>query len=317
LVSIFYGANIELVGAIWAPWRIGGASPLAQLRISSKPFAQDYLTNTKGLTKLAKSLRVTLTSDGVHDLRVSARRVQTMIRLLPKQTRGSAPYRKLDLTLRSLLRSTSKLRDSDILLKTLDPYRKLLSPKTISSLERTNREAETVAGAAIKRFSGVTIPVMDKSGIDGKKLSKRLRRRIRKRSAGVGGLLRKVVRNESRVRELHLLRLEVKKLRYQLELVDEKPKELPILSKWQDNLGVIHDIDVAIAFVQDHPRATSAQVLNELRRVRHMEYGRFLNQLNADFARDLKDSEILVMKSFSAPSFAQGSGTAKTTSAGP
>jgi len=106
-----------------------------------------------------------------------------------------------------------------------------------------------------------------------------------------------VVSNESKVKELHLLRLEVKKLRYLLELTDGKPKELAVLPKWQDNLGMIHDIDVAIAFVEDHSRAPSAQVMNELRRARHMEYGRFLSQLNAHFAKDLKDSEILVMKS--------------------
>jgi CHAD domain-containing protein len=112
----------------------------------------------------------------------------------------------------------------------------------------------------------------------------------------VGTLLRKVVRNESKVKELHLLRLEAKKLRYLLELADEKPRELAALSRWQDLLGVIHDIDVAVTFVEDHSKAPSIQVLNDLRRVRHMEYGRFLSRVNADFAKDLKNSEILEMK---------------------
>ena len=267
---------------------------MAQLKINPKLFAQDYLTDTKNLTRLKS--RATLTSDGIHDLRVSARRAQMMIRLLPKQTRGSGPYGKLDLALRSLLRSTSKFRDSGVLLKTLDQYKKLLSQQALGSLEKVNRDGEAAARAAVKRFSKVTMPAMKKSGIDGKKLSKRLRRRIRKRSTEAGRLLRKVVRNESKVRELHQLRLEAKKLRYLLELADDKPKELAPLSRWQDTLGMIHDIDVAITFVEDHSRTPSIQVLNDLRRVRHMEYGRFLSQVNADFAGDLRGSKILEMK---------------------
>jgi CHAD domain-containing protein len=218
-----------------------------------------------------------------------------MVKLLPKGTRGSPPYRKLDVALKSLLKSTSKLRDSDILLKTLDPYKKILPPETRGYLEKANMAGRSLAKTAIRGFSGVTIPTITRSEIDGKKISRRLRRRIHKRSVGVIELLRKVVRSESKMKELHLLRLEVKKLRYLLELVDEKPRELAALSRWQDTLGWVHDIDVAIAFVQDHSKTPSAEVLNELRRVRHIEYERFLNQRNADSVKDFKDSEILVM----------------------
>jgi CHAD domain-containing protein len=62
--------------------------------------------------------------------------------------------------------------------------------------------------------------------------------------------LRKVVKDESMIEELHILRKEVKKLRYLLELVEESPQELPMLSKWQESLGAIHDLDIAMVYLQ-------------------------------------------------------------------
>jgi len=51
--------------------------------------------------------------------------------------------------------------------------------------------------------------------------------------------------------ELHKFRIKVKKLRYRLEHIDDENENINLLKKMQNLSGKIHDLDVALIFLED------------------------------------------------------------------
>jgi CHAD domain-containing protein len=250
-------------------------------------FLRWYRSQTRQLASRPSALSEELTPEGVHDLRVNVRRLQASLKLVPKDLRDSRSSRSFERGLRSLLDGTSTLRDADTLLKIMEPYRTLLPQKLLITMAKSRRNAEAAASAAIKSFN-LPAPPLSLSTLDSKRLTRRLRRRISKRSKDTSSLLRKVIRDEAKVKALHSLRLRVKKLRYLFEIADGKPEALNVLPVWQDILGSIHDLDMAVAYVERNARPPATEVLGELRRARHMEYERFISQSKAGSQRALK-----------------------------
>jgi CHAD domain-containing protein len=255
---------------------------LASQNVKLESFMRRYQSLTSQLTRRLSQLLNGLTPDGVHDLRVNARRVQMMVKLLPKEVRDTKYARRFEDNLKILLDDTSKLRDADTLLRTLDPYKGSLSPVLFMSVMKSRKAAEATAAVAIKKSSNLLAPAITQSGLDEKRLTRRLRRKINKQGKIVSSLLRKVVRSEDKVKELHGLRLKLKKLRYLLEIADGRAQALDILPEWQDMLGGIHDLDFAIAYLEHHAKESSSEITGELRRARHMEYERFLSLSRVD-----------------------------------
>jgi len=250
-------------------------SCMASFRISPKKFAKSYKAKTKRLLGFG-GLPTRPSPGTIHNLRVSARRFQAIASLLPKKTRRSKEYRRFDLAVKSLLKVTSQTRDFDILADTLGPYTDALPSELLGFVRNERSDAATLALPAMNALSNLSPPSIRPRDVDGKRLSRRLQRRIDGRSRVVEQLLRVVVNDESKVQELHALRIEGKKLRYLLELTDEPRPALSVISKWQDSLGRLHDLDVAMAFLQekrwDFPKT---EVLSRLQRSRHSGYTRF------------------------------------------
>ena len=248
---------------------------MSDFGISPKKFVKSYETKTKQLLAFGELLDRP-SPEVIHSLRVSARRFQAIASLLPKKTRRSKEHRRFDLAVKSLLKVTSQARDLDILAETLGPYTDALPPELLGFVQNERSDAAALALPAMNALSSLSPPSLRPRDADGKKLSRRLQRRIDGRSRVVEQLLGVVVNDESKVQELHALRKEEKKLRYLLELAGEPRPALSMLSKWQDSLGRLHDLDVAMAFLQekrwDFPKT---EVLDRLQRIRHLGYARF------------------------------------------
>ena len=265
---------------------------MAALKVGAKAFERGYGERTKALLDLAKGLPDRPTASDIHDLRVTARRIQVMRRLLPGAVRGSQSSRHFAMSLKSVLKATSQLRDLDTLIDTLGPHRRSLPEELFDRLE--NQRSDAAAGAKIASSVLVEVPPPDfEDSVRGKKLSRRLRKGVRKHGREVSSLLTKVVRDESKVAELHSLRKEVKKLRYLCELADEPPRELTVLAKWQDSLGVIHDIDVALEFVRGSAVDFKGRAVGQLERSRHQSYAKFIGEYRVDMVGLLGKSKVL------------------------
>jgi len=90
-----------------------------------------------------------------------------------------------------------------------------------------------------------------------------------------------VLNDESKVAELHSLRKDVKKLRYLLELTEKTPARLSSLAKWQESLGAIHDLDVAIDYLKGVGAGHGRGAILELQSVRHSNYLAFVRAYKA------------------------------------
>jgi len=267
---------------------------VAGLRIAPKTFATRYRQSAKSLQKLTVDLPHDLPPETIHDLRVSTRRTQVMRRLLSKRTRRSRDSKMFDLSLKFLLKATSQIRDLDTLTMTLGTDRASLPDELFRSLESERSHAAASARAGVRAISKSPAPAIRPSDIDGRKLSRRLRRRVEARAQSVREMLGAVLEDESKIEELHALRIAVKKLRYLLELADGNPPESSVVTEWQDILGSIHDLDVAEVYVQSNQwRFAKENALQELRRRRHQGYLRFVRKYREDSHRRLKESRIL------------------------
>lgn len=258
---------------------------VAALRVGRKALAKRHSDSTGALLAMAASIADRPSPDEIHDLRVAARRIQVMRRLMPRGVRGSRRSKRFDLTLRALLKATSQLRDMDTFMDTLESHESSLPPGLLVILENQRSDAAARAKMVIGALAEVPAPKVGASELTGRRLTKKLRKRLRRHSKQAASLLTDVLTDESKAAELHLLRKEVKKIRYLAEITAKPPAGLLSLAKWQESLGAIHDIDVAVAHLNE-VGAGSGRAIVELQRARHLEYLKFVRDCRRALGED-------------------------------
>jgi CHAD domain-containing protein len=268
---------------------------VAALKVGAKSFERCYRERSRSLLELAKTLPNRPSGAEIHDLRVTARRIQVMRRLLPRAVRTPQTSKQFEMSLRSVLKATSQLRDLDTLLETLEPYRKVLPEDVFRRLGNQRSDAAVGAKVASSVLVEVPAPGFEDSEIRGRKLSRRLRKSVRKHGRRASDLLSKVVQDESKITELHALRKEVKKLRYLCELADDIPRDLTVLTKWQEHLGAVHDFDVALDFVRGNAEP-KGRAVSMLQRARRAGYHKFLRDWRAGSVAVLGKTKLLAQR---------------------
>jgi len=268
---------------------------MTALRVSRRSLEGRYRDRTKALLELAVDLPARPTPEQIHDLRVTARRLQMMRRLLSREVRGSQSFRRFGFALTSVLRATSQLRDLDTLMDTLESQKSNLPGELLVTLENQRSDAAARAKAATDVLAEAPVPDFDHSRLKGKRLTKRLKRRVRKSRSSAAELTTQVLKDESKVDELHALRKEVKKIRYLLELADGSPPELSSLTTWQESLGAIHDLDVAIAYLEGSRIESKRRAILELRRVRNSKYLNFVREFRAELMEAFGEGDTLAV----------------------
>lgn len=262
------------------------------MRVGRKAFTKRYDDRTRALLKMAVSLPDRPSADEIHNFRVAARRIQVMRRLMPRTVRGSQGPKRLDFALRTVLKATSKLRDMDTLLDTLKSRQGSLPDGLLVNLENQRSDAAARTKESVKVLSDATAPRLDALELRGKRLSKRLRKGLRKHSKEASSLVTEVLSDESKGVELHSLRKEVKKIRYLTELADKPPRRLSSLVKWQESLGAIHDLDVAVAYLKVIG-VGSGKAVYELQRARHFKYLAFVRDYKTAQMHAVAEGELL------------------------
>jgi CHAD domain-containing protein len=272
--------------------------PMGSLRVGRRSYERRHRNSVRALQELVRGLPDRPSPDQVHDLRVAVRRIQATRRLLPKDLREYPDSKRFDLALKSTIRATSQLRDLDTLIETLGTQ--TVPAETRISLQNQRSDlAATVRGATVSLAESPS-PRLPSTQIRGRRISKRLRNRIRRQGRIAAALVQEVVSDESKVAELHSLRKEVKKLRYLLELADKGSPEAALLTEWQESLGAIHDLDVAIVYLQAKGPEYTKTVRN-MQRIRHTRYLEFVNKRVLGSTSALTKSKILGAKPESPP----------------
>lgn len=248
------------------------AHQLYALKTSRKAISKRY---SQAASKLRSGMgnRNGFSPEAVHDLRVATRRMQAIYKILPKEIRELESITRSEATLGKILKATSKLRDRDTLRSTLGPHAPSLPQGLLDSLETQRGKDVTESMKALGRLRSVYPATLHLRKTNNKALSRSLNTRAEKRETIVRKLLVKVAADESKVEVLHELRKQVKKLRYSLELSDKEVPNIPVLTKWQEELGKIHDLDVAIDYLHGSGNGT---VPGRFTDDRHKSYLRFI-----------------------------------------
>jgi CHAD domain-containing protein len=224
--------------------------------------------------------------EALHKARIASRRIREALPLLSAGDR----VRRLERKIRKITRALGPVRELDVALQILDEVEKSgeLSRAALARLrEAVARERQVLQADMKRRLEDCNVPKLRKRAVAAARKAIEngsMRRdpvrlaRARARAARRAERLRAAIESASGIYlpdRLHDVRIAVKKLRYALELVRElsgsrASAQLKTLSKIQDALGRMHDLEVLIARtrgVQGAPGAPTLKLSGELDRL--------------------------------------------------
>lgn len=229
---------------------------MTALSISPKSFITKLQENTKRVDKRVSDYLAHSNEANIHDIRTAIRRVDASFRSLPKKISKKGKVYDYALLTKQLFKINSQVRDYDIIYGKLEKYSSepVYTKLTEALKKRRNaklRKARKIAMLLRKLPS----PKINEDDISNKKLQKRFTKVISKFSDRIELNFPVVLTNADKIRELHEMRKDCKKLRYLLEILlpnqdNEIAKTITELEEVQDMLGAIHDDDVTISYLR-------------------------------------------------------------------
>jgi CHAD domain-containing protein len=222
-------------------------------------FARNFDKSAARVKKrLAAYLKDPEDGDSVHDMRTSLRRLEAAFSLMPKKQRKK--NRRLMDAHKAFFRANSQVRDLDIIRSRIS----FVGNEGFDAVIAKRRKQALGRALALAR-SLQKLPQADSGGIDGKKLAARMDKVAGRLLDSAKERLPAVAADSSKKKELHELRKDLKKLRYVLEILpaarqEKYGKELvrvaggkdasARLRELQSLLGLIHDCDITIEYLQ-------------------------------------------------------------------
>ncbi len=209
--------------------------------------------NTELFSRLEK-FQNNPTPNEVHDLRTSLRRLEAIIDVLPKGVRKRKKVKAYLSACRKLFRSTTAVRDIDVVYQNVQGHSN--SPKVLVAISTIQLERNQEVSNSLQLAESVRkmkSPKIRKSALSSKEISKRSDKIVQKLLAKLQEELPVVIGDFRRIRELHDMRKECKKLRYTLELFpsEDNARFTGLMKDWQSLLGAIRDIDITQQFAEE------------------------------------------------------------------
>jgi CHAD domain-containing protein len=219
--------------------------------------------------------------NNIHDIRTAIRRVDASFDSLPKIERNKNKIRDYITIAKHLFKINSQIRDYDIINSKLE---KCSTDAVYTQLtESLKRRRKTKLANAIKIATSLRllpVPYLIEYDIVEKKLGRRYNKVVRRLSERIELNFPVVLTNMNKIAELHEMRKDCKKLRYQLELMPDqnnKTHEISEVEDIQDMLGSIHDSDTMIAYLKRVRRSKEiTHILNIEITERNTKYQEFI-----------------------------------------
>jgi CHAD domain-containing protein len=223
-----------------------------------------------------------------HDMRVAIRRVNTLMRTVPKKERSKA-MRRYRARCRKILRLTSRVRDLDIIQGKLARHN---TKGTLQSVlkdlteDRGGLASESMKTARKLRDSATPRVVLKNPS----HFALYVGRTLEEFDDEIAGRLPIVMNDERNVSELHALRRYMRRLRYLLELLPRSPRisaTYKILRDAQNALGEIRDSDVVVQYLSESQQSYLArELLLGERTFRHNRYEAFVHTYSNRFRNE-------------------------------
>ena len=224
------------------------------LSIPSKHFLSRLEVNVQRVDKRLNDYLKDPNENNIHDIRTAIRRVDASFESLPKIERNKNKIRDYIAIAKHLFKINSQVRDYDIINTKLEKYS---ADAVYAQLaESLKRKRKTKLANAIKIATSLRllpVPYLIEYDIAEKKLGRRYNKVVRRLSERIELNFPVVLTNMNKIVELHEMRKDCKKLRYQLELIPDqnnKTHEISEVEDIQDMLGSIHDNDTMIAYLK-------------------------------------------------------------------
>ena len=193
--------------------------------------------------------------DAIHDIRTSIRKMEAAAELLPKKSRRKEKIKRYLSSSKKLFKSTSPVRDADIIISNLHDFESLpVVGKAISRLQSDRDQQVFEVLDRAETLSKIKIPKVKKNQIGDVQLRKRERKLSLDLQSKITELLPTILRDFRKIDELHELRKYCKNLRYLLDSVPtEAEQDLPhLMENWQKLLGNVHDLYMTEHFVEEN-----------------------------------------------------------------
>ena len=225
----------------------------------------------------------------IHDVRTSIRRFNAAFLVLPKRYRKGCLLSDYNQLANKFFRINSELRDMDIIQEKLNAYPETDQRNIVIDLLKKNRQSnlEGAKSIALSLQNMHSNKILDKMDITEKELQKRYNKLLFELISKIETNFLIVITNTLKIKELHELRKDCKKLKYILELLvkDNNNKKnitmklIKTLQNIQDILGNIRDYDITIDYLKKlEPNKEIQEIVNneiEQRRLKYEEFLRF------------------------------------------
>jgi CHAD domain-containing protein len=242
-------------------------------------FASKYARSGKVLTKRLKAYLKDPNPENVRSLRIAIRRLHLSTELLPKKIRKTKTTQDFLTSLDGASSANAKVRDLDIILSKISTYKAQPSIEgRIGQIKETRESQLQAARRSTIALRNQQAPELREKDVSVSKLQKRLDKITKQLVIAMNGRLPMILKDSSDVKDLHLLRMDCRRLRYLTELFRSK-KTAGLLSRlrsWQFQLGFIHDSDLTIDYLRNLGEAPEMQpILNDLVTQRMQSYEKF------------------------------------------
>jgi CHAD domain-containing protein len=226
----------------------------------------------------------------IHDVRTSIRRFNAAFLILPKRYRKGCLLSDYNQLANKFFKVNSEIRDMDIIQEKLNGYPQTDQRNIVIDLLKKNRQSnlEGAKTIALSLENMNSNKILDKMDITEKELQKRYNKLLFDLISKIETNFLIVITNTLKIKELHELRKDCKKLKYILELLvkdNNKNKNNPAigliktLQNIQDILGSIRDYDITIDYLKKlEPSKEIQEIVNneiEQRRLKYEEFLRF------------------------------------------
>ncbi len=242
-------------------------------------FAAQYARTRKILAKRLKAYLRDPNPENVRSLRIAMRRMHLSTELLPKKIRRAKTTQDFLTSLDEASKANAKVRDLDIIILGISTYKPEISIE--AQIVRIRETRESQLQAAKRRtimLQREPIPRIRDKELSVSKLQKRLNKTTDQLVASINVRLPLVLKDSNDARDLHLLRMDCRRLRYLAELFRSKKtaRLLSRLRSWQSQLGFIHDSDLTIDYLRNLGELPEMQpILSDLVTQRIQTYEKF------------------------------------------
>jgi CHAD domain-containing protein len=242
-------------------------------------FPAKYARTRKILAKRLKAYLKDSNPENVRSLRIAIRRMSLCVELLPKKIRKEKATQTFVACLDEASKANAKVRDLDIVISKISTYKPEVSiDNQIAKINETRESQLQAARRQTLALQKPPIPRIKEKDLSAEKLQKRISKTTNQLILAINGRLPLVLQDVNNVRDLHLLRMDCRRLRYLVELFRSKKiaRLLSRLRSWQSLLGFIHDSDLTIDYLRNLGEEPEMQrILNDLMMQRTQSYEKF------------------------------------------